>query len=127
MNHSFVHVIRDVYIAERDIPQLSNQIPRDFIKKYNDALNDLKAELLRAFPAGNDGVDDIMAREESLRYSYNDLMLLRVKKIIALATSEAETGTRSDITGALPHERENYHALVTAISVIVKESGVKPE
>lgn len=71
--------------------------------------------------------DATFAREESMRYTWEDLMKIRLGKIVKCAMEEAETGSRPDLTGILRWERKMYVGLVEGMDTYNRISGVTRE
>lgn len=115
--------IRDILTAEKDAPALC-EVSRDLTDKYQEARQDLKQSLTAAT---GDAVEVVLAREESMRYTWEDLMKIRLGKIVKCAIEEAETGSRPDLTGILPWERKVYVGLVEGMDTYNQVAGVTRE
>ena len=118
MTDDLVHDLRAYYLMERDIPQLYDGINPNIRTKYKETCEDLRIRAKAA--TGAFQMQLLMDIEESTRYAWEDLVLLRTKKIIKIALYEAETGYKSDISGALSWEKEKYPALVESIRALIQ-------
>jgi hypothetical protein len=115
--------LRDILAEEQDTPALC-KVSHDITDKYKEARQELKQSLTTAI---GDAVDVILAREESMRYTWEDLMKIRLGKIVKCAMQEAETGSRPDLTGILPWELQVYGALVDDMNTYNHIAGVTRE
>lgn len=115
--------IRDILAEEKAMPCLC-EVPRDITDQYQEARQNLKQSLTTAT---GDTVDVILAREESMRYTWEDVCKIRLGKIVKCAMEEAETGSRPDLTGILPWERKVYVGLVEGMDTYNQVAGVTRE
>ncbi len=110
MNH-FSSELQAWYLRERDIlNELNDEVPQDIQERYLIARQDLLAEML--VTNSDEGRDDVMDREDSLRTWYERLIERRLDKLHNKAMVEAMTGQPADISGALPGEKATYQGML---------------
>jgi DNA replication initiation complex subunit (GINS family) len=112
--------IRDLLIDEKAIPAFC-EVPADLVDQYHTATLDLKQS---AMGADRDAMEVALAREESMRYTWEDLIKVRLGKLVGCAREEAETGSRPDLSGMLVWEHQVYDMIVEDMMRYMQFAGV---
>ncbi|WAC04587.1 MAG: hypothetical protein OS112_08995 [Methanoregula sp.] len=108
--------LRKVLLSERETGRL-NQIPHDLFDRANTAISSLLEKVYAIEDPLSDEARALIEETMSIRETAHELFVIRAKKILTLAGSQAQGDylDREETKKMVPAEREMFDRIVSAI------------
>jgi DNA replication factor GINS len=110
--------LRKVLLSERETGRLT-QIPQDLFDRTHTAVSNLLSKVYAIEDPLSDEARSIIEETMSIRETADDIFVIRAKKIITLAESQAQGNyiDRDETKRMIPPEREMFDCITSAIGL----------